>query len=402
MFDTVQTLHHRAIFNHFNSLLILPSSVFSLNFNSTLSLQGAGYWDYASRYTVFAITSLKTAMGTDYGLGNFTGFGKTAEFAIQHTAPSLQIFNWADSHYSPEKTAAPADTGEMFYLSTEYKWPGAAFFERFKIEHGAHSSAEDVISFSPNGTTADLEQLPKCQLYPVRNVLVARSSWIDPMATWVGFKGGSVAYTHSHMDLGSFVFEAKGYRWAIDLGADSYALPEYFGKLRFTYYRLRNIGHNTLTFDDDNMGSKSTSELHSVTCSDDGNVAQATADLTNAYEPSQVKSVSRQLTLQYLTKTLSIVDNIDLGESKAKEISWAMHTYANITIDASGTSATLTQGTETVSVAIDAHLSKCPGLKMSSLEIDLKPPQNPSTGIRKLLLQAEASTCTCISVLLHY
>ncbi len=51
---------------------------------------------------------------------------------------------------------------------------------------------------------------------------------------------------HNHLDLGSFVLDALGQRWAVDLGADDYNLPGYFGGQRYTYYRLRAEGHNTL------------------------------------------------------------------------------------------------------------------------------------------------------------
>jgi len=35
-------------------------------------------------------------------------------------------------------------------------------------------------------------------------------------------KGGDSSTTHQDLDHGSFVWETKGYRWAIDLGAESY------------------------------------------------------------------------------------------------------------------------------------------------------------------------------------
>ena len=34
-------------------------------------------------------------------------------------------------------------------------------------------------------------------------------------------------------------------RWAMDFGRNSYSVPDYFGKLRFTYYRTRTESHKT-------------------------------------------------------------------------------------------------------------------------------------------------------------
>ena len=52
------------------------------------------------------------------------------------------------------------------------------------------------------------------------------------------------------------VMEALGVRWALDLGADNYNMPGYFGGNRWTYYRLRAESHNTLVI---NSGKTSTS-----------------------------------------------------------------------------------------------------------------------------------------------
>ena len=81
-----------------------------------------------------------------------------------------------------------------------------------------------------------------------------RSSWTDPEATWVAMKGrvpwgvGSDP-GHPHDDLGSFVFEMCGERWADDLGAEGYDVPEYFDLQveRWAIYRGSWAGHNVLT-----------------------------------------------------------------------------------------------------------------------------------------------------------
>ena len=73
-----------------------------------------------------------------------------------------------------------------------------------------------------------------------------RSAWDDPNAVSVDFKAGDNKANHSHLDLGSFIVDALGVRWACDLGADDYNMPGYFGGKRWTYYRLRAEGHNTL------------------------------------------------------------------------------------------------------------------------------------------------------------
>merc|ERR1711865_1014282 len=58
--------------------------------------------------------------------------------------------------------------------------------------------------------------------------------------------------SHQDLDHGSFVLDAAGYRWAVDLGSEKYQLPNMFLPFegRYSYYRKSTRGHNTLAFGD--------------------------------------------------------------------------------------------------------------------------------------------------------
>jgi hypothetical protein len=86
-------------------------------------------------------------------------------------------------------------------------------------------------------------------------VALMRTSWTDSAAIFIGFKGGSPSVNHAHMDVGSFVMEADGQRWAMDFGMQEYESLEskgieVFGRTqnaqRWTIFRLTNLVHNTL------------------------------------------------------------------------------------------------------------------------------------------------------------
>jgi hypothetical protein len=83
-----------------------------------------------------------------------------------------------------------------------------------------------------------------------------RTSWTDPNAIYVAMKGGSVSVNHAHMDVGSFVMDADGVRWAMDFGMQEYESLEskgmqIFGRTqdaqRWTVFRYSNLVHNTIT-----------------------------------------------------------------------------------------------------------------------------------------------------------
>ena len=81
-----------------------------------------------------------------------------------------------------------------------------------------------------------------------------RGSWTDRNTTYVAAKGGRADAHHGHLDLGTFVLDALGQRWAVQLGADNYDLPGYFDEdHRWSYYRCRTEGQNTLTVNSGNQ-----------------------------------------------------------------------------------------------------------------------------------------------------
>ena len=111
-----------------------------------------------------------------------------------------------------------------------------------------------------------------------------RSAWDDPRALFVGFKGGDNKANHSHLDLGTFVLDMLGKRWALDLGGDDYLLPGYFSNdKRWTYYRLRTEGHNTLTVNGENQQTRAKAPIVAFLATPERTFA--VADLSEAYRP---------------------------------------------------------------------------------------------------------------------
>jgi hypothetical protein len=154
-----------------------------------------------------------------------------------------------------------------------------------------------------------------------------RGDWRDPMTTWVALKGGKNSASHAHLDLGSFVLDALGERWAIDLGPDDYDLPEYFGRRRWSYYRLRTESHNTLLVNGGNQDPAAHAPIAAF--NDDSYRASAVVDLTAAYAGS----------LGHARRGVALVDGRDVlvqdeidGAGDA-DVVWQMFTRAAVAID---------------------------------------------------------------------
>ena len=101
---------------------------------------------------------------------------------------------------------------------------------------------------------------PKATHYVGRGdnpVALFRASW-DRDASFVGVKGGSPSVNHGHMDVGSFVIDMKGVRFASDLGMQDYNSLEQRGLSlwepaqgsdRWRIFRLGASSHNLVTVD---------------------------------------------------------------------------------------------------------------------------------------------------------
>ena len=204
--------------------------------------EGPGYWAYATQFNVYYLAALETALGTDLGLATMSGFPETGNFRIQSIGPTSRSFNFADA----SENVGPAS--QMYWLARKFDHPEYAAAERAAFPRS--SDAMGLLWFDGRGST---DKLPLDAIFRGVDVAFFRSAFDDPKAWYVGFKGGNNKANHSHLDLGTFVLDALGQRWACDLGGDNYDLPAYFGKNRWTYYRLRTEAHNTLTINGENQ-----------------------------------------------------------------------------------------------------------------------------------------------------
>ncbi len=362
--------------------------------------EGVGYWEYATEYTVFVLAALASALGSDFGLSDADGLAATGDVPLHLTGPSGQRFNFADDGEPRSAPAAPF----QFWLASRY---GRTVLRDYQLPF-AGASALDALWYRPGGPLAG--QLPLDRLFAGIDVASLRGGW-DPVASWVGFKGGDNGYNHNQLDLGHFVFDAEGERWALDLGKDNYNLPGYFqhwpGGARWLYYRNRAEGHNTLVIDpdaceDQDPRARSTITRFETSVGD----SLAVADLTNAYRGRPVR---RGVWLRNRTALL-VQDEIGDGLTGAgptsgapADVRWFMHTRAGVELSGDGRTALLTQNGK----AVRARLLSPAGV---TFRVDDAAPlpssphpdvQGANTGVRKLTVQLAATGPVTIAVLIE-
>lgn len=346
--------------------------------------EGPGYWTYATIYNVLYINSLETALGTDSGISDSPGFSLTPEYRIQATGPTKLYANFGDAN----STASPAP--QMFWFARRFHRPAYAVSERELATaldgHMDSYTLKDSERFAAFGliwsalvTGPDkTSDPPLVQSFSRVAQAYVRSAWHDPNAWYIAFKGGDAHASHAHLDLGSFVFDALGQRWAIDLGPDSYGLPGYFSNQRWSYYRTGTEAHNTLTINGQNEGLDAKAALSAV------GQNFAIANLDQAYK-GKIQSWKRGIML--LDGQRVLVED-ELTPTSSVDVVWNFHTAATVQIAPDGRSASLTQKGATIS----ARILSPQDCRFATADTEMPAPQATNKGITNLIVRLPKQT----------
>lgn len=220
--------------------------------------EGYGYWNYGTSFNVLFNHAIDKAFPGLFDYSKHPGYLQTGEFLMSMVAPGGSSYNWGDA--GGGGSLSPA----MFWFAQKNNDPSILWVEKKYLEKNNYRS------FTGNrilpaiilwGKDIKIENVvePSSKTYIGEGkmpLMLTRTSWTDPNALYLGFKMGSPSVNHGHMDVGSFIMEADGVRWAIDMGSQSYESLEsrgmsIFGRTqdaqRWTILRLNNYIHNTLT-----------------------------------------------------------------------------------------------------------------------------------------------------------
>ncbi|WP_420151034.1 heparinase II/III domain-containing protein [Spirosoma sp.] len=261
--------------------------------------EGYSYWDYGTSFNVMLISALEKLFGNDFGLSQKPGFLKTAGYLANMTGPTGYPFNYSDA--GPNAELQPA----MFWFSQKLNDPSLLWVERDHLLNGSPKQHTKIrllpaIMLWSNGLKTNQMTKPKATVWVGEGrspVALMRTSWTDPNAIFVGLKAGSPSVSHAHMDVGSFIMEADGVRWAMDFGMQNYESLESKkvdlwnmkqNSQRWQVFRYNNFAHNTLAINNglQNVTGKATITRYGTAT----NFMNATTDLTNLYSEALAKA----------------------------------------------------------------------------------------------------------------
>ncbi len=323
--------------------------------------EGYGYWGYGTSFNVMFLSAVETAFKSDFGLNETPGFLQTAGFLQNMTGVTGACFNWGDSGLGGGLNPA------MFWLAQKNNNPSQLWVEKKYLERDDYSRFNRdrlLPAIMIWGKSLPLEKIsePTVKAWKGQGaspVCMMRTSWIDPNAIYLGFKTGSPSVNHGHMDVGSFIMEADGIRWASDFGMQDYESLESKGialwghdqaAQRWTIFRLNNFAHNTLTIDNQLQLVKGYAKIDQF--SDEPDFMYAVSNLSSIYE-KQLVSAKRGVAI--IDQKYVVIDDELIAPAKPVTVRWTMMTTATPTFG--DKTITLTKDGKTLLLKINTTAS---------------------------------------------
>ncbi len=281
--------------------------------------EGPSYASISINYATRLFASMEPCMGTLYGMDKAEAFDMSGQY-IMNMQSDVASFGFGDGDSNLKECPG------IFWL-----------YDHYEVK-GRHRELADVL-YGSNGADLvfalmfyDIEDndefesdVPLDFYYPGEDIIVTRNKFSQGQV-FAGLKLGGTLHSHSHLDFGSFVYDANGKRWAHDLGADDYNLEYEWGF--YDIFRRRPESHNTLLINPDSsygFDINGRAKMISYEFNSDGIIAKT--DMTELYG-NKVKSAKRGFFFTDDRTSLVVRDEVTLnGDS---DLYWLMYIDSNM------------------------------------------------------------------------
>ena len=339
--------------------------------------EGVSYAGYMMTYAIDLFGMLTNAFATSFGYDRMPNLLNYGDSII------AQCGVYSYNHDDCEREEA-GSSPRFLWLA---KKNGDYALGRLHLDYLAENSAtfRDVILYDPVFKTGDISAIKNDFYDPELKIVSFRDDFENN--TYLAFNAGSNLSSHSHLDMGSFVYDWGGARWFEDLGIDNYDLWHYldYNAYKWYYYRNRAEGHNCVVFDTCRFdGTPATApdqvvdavgEITQFHSSDD--ISYAVMDISSAYA-SECSAFERSLFLDKESGAMAVRDNYELTSDSATAY-WFAHTQADIELADDGNAAVLTQNVNGVEKKLYVKMVGGDGKFISMDALPLASSPNPDT-----------------------
>ncbi|MBC7914201.1 MAG: heparinase II/III family protein [Pyrinomonadaceae bacterium] len=369
--------------------------------------EGPSYWSYGTSFYVIAVEALRSVFGTSCELEKIPGFLKSGDYNNQMVGPTGEDYNYSDYHI--ENLNEPI----MPWFAKELKRPDlikdelsdiSRFHEALLTGKNAKPGKKVVLNRhlpleilwwdpsllkSKTTTKAPLHWTARGEI----SIGVMRSAWDNPKATYVALKGGTPNNSHGHMDAGSFILEANGVRWALDLGTESYGnmraakldLWNYTqNSNRWTTFRVGPEGHNILRFNNEYQLIDGKAEVSAVP--DAKGTVGNKADLTSLYS-NFAKQVHRTVLLNP-DRSVTFKDEW-ITKNKSSQVTFQWLTKAKVTKKLYG--VLLEQNGQSLQLKIDPTLLKKVTVEVQDVSKSKATQDSDNQGLSRIVIKTKTA-----------
>lgn len=299
-------------------------------------------------YVAMLSQTLKSASGRDLGISMLEGIPQFGVARMHLVGPTGLLFNFGDS-----KGAASTRPWVATWLCGQHGNPGiraiAAAGKQAVSSSYFGTLVGNFLYYNPHAAGDGVaDSLDYAQ--PGGLVAASRSGWAKD-DYFIAVKGGDNEDHTAQLDIGSFVLDAGGLRWGLELGAEADRVTSYEVKpgadrtRRFAYFLAGTAGQSTLMLDGNQDLEARASVLIGGSTPDRG---VGVIDMTKAYS-KDAKDVHRGImVVRGATPYVVIQDELQVKNTKA--LTWSMQTDAEVAAD--GKSAKLTKGGKTLLATI--------------------------------------------------
>lgn len=362
----------------------------SLYFPNGGYYEGRDYSDYALSNLYIGMEALFNSCGTDYGLGSAKGFSEAGSY-FPYTQGGGNAINVHDDDRGMFYSEVP------FWLAARYGETSYAELAKKQMKQGGKELTLTGYLYCCKAADAygesNADNMPLDRYFGVSEVGTFRNTFDSLNATFAGIHGGRNGIDHDNLDLGEFVFASDGIPWVIDLGKDSYSLPDYFGSNGYKIYRKKAEGHNLVVINpkqdaDTYFGQAANTEVKLDFFKSADKAAMAAYDLTNAYS-RDVNSYKRGFYFGDDRNTLLVQDEISLKQTS--EFYSFIHTKADINI-LSNREAEFIQNGKKLHVYVYSNAEDYTLSVMDAKPLPSSPKvdgENDNNGIKKLAIHSE-------------
>lgn len=286
-------------------------------------------------YAIMVMQTLKANGGGDFGFSLLEGLPQAGLARVHLVGPTNLVFNYGDMTgtaltrpwVSTWLAGAHGNMGTKAVSAGTPPGPDTAFLNlagqmMYYNPHAAGDGVADSLDYA----------------FPGGSVAALRSDW-DGKAYYIAVKGGDNNIPTAQLDLGSFVLDAGGKRWGIELGSENDRAPGFKPAAdrtkRYELYLENTQGQNTLVLGgNQELDARATVLVGHST----GPLGVAAVDLSKAYSKTAKDAYRGAMVVRGAKPYVVLQD--DLVVKNNTMVTWSMHTRAEVTTD--GNKATLT------------------------------------------------------------